>query len=141
MDWDFWELCRRSAEARLLAYNFADGLLTISIKLYADERVVTVYLPTAVVQGVPLTTGTANHKQLTCCIYGTALKKHLTIRHGAYVPPAKFEQMIQEIRNGLYLAYGQRASWVKWYISVSGSTRFVGCLVRNIEDIWWEIKE
>jgi hypothetical protein len=99
------------------------------------DGVYAIAIPTNLVQAKELSS--ENHVLKTCRLELIELNKISIVAQGYYVPNSHFGKMMKEMRCGVFLAYGQKRSDVKWLLNVVGYSRLLSCLVTDLEEVVW----
>lgn len=131
------KLIAQTGDSTLRSYSFNNGLLVVSLELY-DGRDVRINIPTTVVRGEQISTERIRYTFLKLDELEGMLKIN---KDGFYVPSSDFGRMMKEVRSGVSLAYGQRATEIKWLLSVTKNHPRVVCTVAEIDQITWLIDE
>lgn len=133
----FKELVLKSSESDLISYNYRDGLLSVTLRLYElDDLIVTVQAVTRLVRSSFSKAEELNDR--TCYIQLADLTQFLeTNEHGIYIPPSVFGNLMKQVRQGYYLAYGQRVRDTPYMLRFVGTMPLLVCLISNINDISW----
>lgn len=137
----FEELVSKSGDSQLKHYRFQNGIATLKLELYEDVSTVRIDFPTKLVFAQTLDFTDTHDINLICRLEIIALETVLRTQHGYYMSPTDFADVMKETRRGLSLAYGQKQSEVKWLVNVIGYDRLFSCLVSELSDVRWVVRE
>jgi len=129
------ELIKRSGDSKLDGYKYSDGVLAVKLIYGELEHQIQILIKTDSL--------IFDHQNLqrddkvfrTCRIETIELKGKLSIENGFYVPSSNFSKFMQEVRSGFSLAYGRKASEVKFLFSLIGYGRLVSCTISGFDQI------
>lgn len=71
----------------------------------------------------------------TCRIDIEELLPILFVENGIYIPPSEFGKLMAEVRLDYNLAYGKKASQLKYILSLIGYGNLVSCLISGLDAI------
>ena len=136
----FQEIVAMSGDSTVMSCKFEKGILEIALELYEDDDVVTIYIPTEIIR-VDETDFLKASRRRGCLMELKEIQEHLASCHGYCVPSSDFGRMMREVRSGLFLAYGRKASEFPWLLSVRQNLPLIACLVADVGAIQWVFAE
>jgi len=133
------EIISKSGDAELLEYEYFEGKLIFRLRLDELEKDISFQVKTnAMTFGI----STLKNKDIalrTCRLELKDLELTLTSQNGYYTPGPRFENLMNETKNGYHLAYGKKVKDFKYILSIVGSTILMSCLLSNINDIEYDV--
>jgi hypothetical protein len=135
----FEDLVARSGDSQLINYNFSKEILTIHLEIEELDGSYLISILTEIVRGEQLTFN--NDVLRTCRLELIELSKVLSVKNNFYIPNSNFGKIMQEVRNGLFLAYGRKNLDVKWVLNVTGYSCLLSCLINDLDKVQWCLKD
>ncbi len=135
------ELLAKSEEAVLTDYEYRAGVLVITLRMpELDDQIVTIYVRTDILRAtVPDNRGVPSR---TCHLELTEVDALLIQdEHGIFLPHGDFRSLMNQVKDGYFLAYGRRAPSCRWVLRVVGMWPLLVCLVESLDQVSWSITE
>lgn len=133
------ELIAKSGESVLTGYYFSSALLTLSLELGDDDVDVQIAVKTHALR-VSETVNNGHQLHHHCWLELKDVSKTLKVQNECYVPSTNFGVMMQEIRQGLSLAYGHRKNSNLHLFSVRSGVPLITCLIQSVNDVSWKFR-
>ena len=142
----FTDLVAASGDSELKSYDYADGLLTISLFVPDFDTDVDVLVKTGAIKVRQPTKSSVCHRDApngrfidpAQLVYLSlvVIAESLTVNEkGIFIPSSRFSDLMDETKNGLGMAYGLHRDSCK-YILCCNSDRppVIACLLNSLDD-------
>ncbi|QHT69627.1 hypothetical protein GXP67_24745 [Rhodocytophaga rosea] len=128
------EILSKSGDSTVHNYGYAKGRLNLDIELFDLDVRVKLGIQTDTIIFDPFL-DTTTIKPLLAYMMVKELGPLLKTQHGIYVPDNDFGKFMKEFRSGLSLAYGRKASKIKYIFYLTGGVDLIICLISKMENI------
>jgi hypothetical protein len=126
---------KNSGDSTLKSYEYSSGVLVVLLCLGESDINVFIKIKTDTLsfKNIYLAKSEALYK--SCHIEIQELSSVLTVTNGVYVPSVNFGEFMQEKEANYYLAYGEKATSVRYIFSLVGYGRLISCLLIDMDSI------
>jgi len=132
-------LISNSGDSILEDYLYSRGVLTITLNLTEINKIIKLRIKTEHLLFDKFYLEKENIAYRTCRIEIQELSNILSIKNGVYIPSDTFGKFMNETKQNYNLAYGRKATDLKYIFSLLGYGRLVSCLLSDlncIELLW-----
>lgn len=124
------EFIETSGDSTLVSMSFDGQEATLVLDHGRADQRVSLRIKTSLI----FSTLSSTDSTRVCFASIRRLDELLQIQHGVYVPSGDLPGFMDEVRDGLHLAYGLRKSQYGFKFSLTGSFHFVA-MIRSLSDI------
>lgn len=132
---DLKYLINKSGDSILEEYSYSDGFLEVIIDVTEIDKKFRLIIKSSDFSFGSFYIDNQEDVYKVCRIEIQELSEMISIQNGIYVPPNSFERVMQESRSKYNLAYGKRASEVKYIFHLTGYDKLVSCLISDTNSI------
>ena len=129
------DLINNSVESILEKYSYSGGRINIMLNLISIEKIININIKTDHLSFDSFYLEKDEELYRTCRIDIQTLIDVLSIKNGIFIPPDTFEKLMKESRSNFNLAYGKKASDIKYIFSLVGYGKLISCLIKDLSCI------
>lgn len=132
---DFNFIVDRSGDSMLEEYFYSNRILTLVLNMSQFDKKVTFKIETDCLAFSIPHLDPVQDIHRTCRIEILDLLSSIELENGIYVPPRSFSKFMSDSRASYNLAYGKKATQIKYIFSLVGYERLVSCTVSDLSQI------
>lgn len=133
------EVIAESGDSVLESFHFDGVSLVVHLRLGEDEETVVLFVPTRSLRSEWPAKADDVHRN--CFLEFKQANQVLKTENGRYIPSQTFPSLMEEIRQGANLAYGEKANVSAGIFSVRGYSRLLVCYLENPDDVIIQFKQ